>query len=199
MKSSDNLKPMWGPAAFIRLLCAVVISFSFQARAEDTKLTKENLASFYDRMQTMNRSLEEGFDELDQWLLYLDEIWADDFKHKTVSYRGVEAEPVYDGTLDKEELKKIYKDIGIDNFKSYQIEVRNIDIKGDGTQADVHYVLNIEDETADTKTYVRCDATAHHVWDEKNQRPIIKSQVCIERMNMCEISEECKIPDEPEK
>lgn len=154
-------------------------------------LSREAVEAYYTEMVKMNSELKEGFEDLERFVSFLDENLSDDFQHQASTYIQCAKEPVEVTTLDKESLIDIYKQVGVDNFESYKIDMQSIDISDDAMNADVSYVISISDPGKGEAFHVKCLGRAHHVWDPARQRTVIKSQSCEEHVTIGTAPDSC--------
>ena len=183
------------PVACIKMkfsiFLAALLLFYMPASAQDEGLTQDNIRAFYTTMQNMNTGIKEGFEDLNIWLDYLNQSFAEDFQYHTVSYENCSDSGVTMDAMDKQKILDIYKNIGIDNFENYEITVQEIDIHENQMSADVNYTIDIHDVVEGTAFHVHCDGRATHKWDSESGRAVIQSQRCDEHMVFGGIPEGC--------
>ena len=193
-----NPKRTQGPVVCIRTVLTVLALCSacpalVSAEEAEHPLNETSIKTFYSKMQSMNTATREGFEDLEIWLSYLDHTLTDDFVHTTHSYEQCASTPSHTGELDKKKLMDIYRDIGIQNFDVYEINLHEISIGEKGKDARVGYHLSIEDYSSSNTQpfFVTCDAQAHLIWDNDTQAIRVKKQACNERITIGKKKQQC--------
>jgi hypothetical protein len=162
---------------------AIFALFSFVAQAQGNGgLNDGNVRAYYEYLEDTNTIYKEGREDLDTWLSFLDENFAEDYAYQSSLYDLCAEEPNVSPPVDKAAILDIYQTIGIHNYDDFQVKVLSVDIAEDAMSAQVGYSidLGLANGTVDFAMHLDCEA--EHVWNAQKGKAQVREQRCDERI-----------------
>ena len=158
------------------VLCIPVV------RAQDGGLNDVNIRAYYEYFEASNEILREGWEDIGIWLSFLEESYTDDYQGKSNFYGLCSDDSELLPSVGKDQLLDIYKTIGVNNYKFFQMDVHSIDVADDAMSAKVSYSIDLEVDSGEVSLTMHSDCEATHVWNAEKQKAQMSAQNCDERI-----------------